>query len=121
MQNTHHTFNQHANHHHLNNILNSNHFNSIKYGMNGINGHSPSELDIERLKLARSLSNGKELSDFGFRIQLGGLTTNYAHSETSEELNVDGNEESSQDAHSVSIFNQYNNITQKSNFKNVKL
>lgn len=102
MQNTHHTFSQHANHHHLNNILNSNHFNSIKYGINGINGHSPSELDIERLKLARTLSNGKELSDFGFRIQLGGLTTNYAHSETSEELNVDGNEESSQDAHSVS-------------------
>lgn len=67
--------------------------------------NSQSDLDIERIKLARTLSNGKELSDFGFRIQLGGLSTNYAHSDThsdSEELNVDGNEDSSQDGNSVS-------------------
>ncbi|KAL9694874.1 hypothetical protein quinque_014159 [Culex quinquefasciatus] len=67
---------------------------------------SPSDLDIERFKIARSMSgngiNGvsaaKELSDFGFRIQLGGLSANYARSDTSEELIVDGNEDSSQDA-----------------------
>ncbi|XP_062539772.1 homeobox protein slou [Armigeres subalbatus] len=59
---------------------------------------SPPDLEIERFKIARSISNGKELSDFGFRIQLGGLSANYAHSDTSEELIVDGNEDSSQDA-----------------------
>ncbi len=99
---------QHAfsNHQHLN-ILNQNSFSSLKYGINNNsnnnnNNNDSSDLDIERIKFARSLTNGKELSDFGFRIQLGGLTTNYAHSETSEELNVDGNEDSSQDGHSVS-------------------
>lgn len=69
------------------------------------NNNNNNELDIERIKLARTLANSKELSDFGFRIQLGGLTTNYAHSEMhsdSEELNVDGNEDSSQDENSVS-------------------
>lgn len=69
------------------------------------NNSNPNDLDIERIKLARTLSNGKELSDFGFRIQLGGLSTTYAHSDThsdSEELNVDGNEDSSQDGNSVS-------------------
>lgn len=64
---------------------------------------SPPDLEIERFKIARSISNCKELSDFGFRIQLGGLSTNYARSDTSEELIVDGNEDSSQDAASVSI------------------
>jgi hypothetical protein len=105
--------------HHLNILSHSNHLNNLKYGLMptvggnvGLtmqnannNNNSQSELDIERIKLARTLSNGKELSDFGFRIQLGGLTTNYAHSEThsdSEELNVDGNEDSSQDGNSVS-------------------
>lgn len=53
---------------------------------------NPNELaDLERFK--RTMVNGKELSDFGFRIQLGGLNTNYARSETSEELNVDGNDD----------------------------
>lgn len=64
---------------------------------------NPTELDIERFKLARSMTNGKELSDFGFRIQLGGLQPNYARSDTSEELVVDGNDEAlSQDAATVS-------------------
>lgn len=104
--------------HHLNILSHSNHLNNLKYGLmptvggsvgltmqSANNNNSQSELDIERIKLARTLSNGKELSDFGFRIQLGGLTTNYAHSDThsdSEELNVDGNEDSSQDGNSVS-------------------
>lgn len=104
-----------TNHHHLNILSHSNHLNNLKYGLiptvggNGgltmQNGNGQSDLDIERIKLARTLSNGKELSDFGFRIQLGGLSTNYAHSDThsdSEELNVDGNEDSSQDGNSVS-------------------
>lgn len=102
--------------HHLNILNHSNHLNNLKYGLMPTVGgnvglamqnsnNSSNELDIERIKLARTLSNGKELSDFGFRIQLGGLSTNYAHSDThsdSEELNVDGNEDSSQDGNSVS-------------------
>lgn len=115
-------FNQLSQHqHHMNILSHGNHF---KYGLmpsvvggfpslqssaaaNNNNGSatSPSELDFERIKLARTLSNGKELSDFGFRIQLGGLSANYSNSEThsdSEELNVDGNEDSSHDGNSVS-------------------
>lgn len=99
--------------HHLHILSHNGHLNNLKYAgllptvvpCNNNNNNAPSELDIERIKLARTLSNGKELSDFGFRIQLGGLTTNYAHSEThsdSEELNVDGNEDSSQGENSVS-------------------
>lgn len=102
--------------HHLNILSHSNHLNNLKYGLMPTVGgnvglamqsanNNNSELDLERIKLARTLSNGKELSDFGFRIQLGGLTTNYAQSDThsdSEELNVDGNEDSSQDGNSVS-------------------
>jgi hypothetical protein len=65
---------------------------------------TPGESELERIKLARTMANGKELSDFGFRIQLGGLSTNYARSDTSEELIVDGNEDSSQDGTSVSWF-----------------
>jgi hypothetical protein len=103
---------------HLNILGHGNHLNNFKYGimpsvvsgfsaLQNVNNTSPSDLGFERIKLARTLSNGKELSDFGFRIQLGGLTTNYANSEThsdSEELNVDGNEDSSQDGNSVSLF-----------------
>jgi hypothetical protein len=102
-----------TNHHHLNIQNHSNHLNNLKYSLMpsaGGNGN-PSDLDIERIKLARTLSNGKELSDFGFRIQLGGLSTSYAHSEThsdSEELNVDGNEDSSQDGNSVSCVIEFN-------------
>lgn len=59
------------------------------------------EFDLERFKFARAMSNGKDLSDFGFRIQLGVLQSNYARSDTSEELNVDGNDDSSQDGNSV--------------------
>lgn len=99
--------------HHLHILSHNGHLNNLKYAgllptvvpCNNNNNNAPSELDIERIKLARTLSNGKELSDFGFRIQLGGLTTSYAHSEThsdSEELNVDGNEDSSQGENSVS-------------------
>lgn len=110
-----------ANHHphHLNILNHNNHLNNLKYGLMpsvggnvglamqnaSSNNSNPSDLDIERIKMARTLSNGKELSDFGFRIQLGGLSTNYSHSDThsdSEELNVDGNEDSSQDGNSVS-------------------
>ena len=73
---------------------------------NNNNNINTSELDIERIKLARTLSNGKELSDFGFRIQLGGLSAHFSENSElqsdSEELNVDGNEESSQDENSVS-------------------
>lgn len=101
---------------HLNILGQGNHLNSFKYGimpsvvsgfsaLQNANNTSPSELGFERIKLARTLTNGKELSDFGFRIQLGGLTANYPNSEThsdSEELNVDGNEDSSQDGNSVS-------------------
>jgi hypothetical protein len=110
--------------HHLNILSHNNHMNNLKFGLlpsamanggggggsggahnNSNNNNNVNELDIERIKLARTLSNGKDLSDFGFRIQLGGLTSNYEHSEThsdSEELNVDGNEDSSQDENSVS-------------------
>ncbi|XP_055907829.1 homeobox protein slou [Eupeodes corollae] len=76
------------------------------------------DLDVERIKLAAatvaaartaaiSAANERDLSDYGFRIQLGGLSAAaaaaaavssqnkmYARSETSEELNVDGNEDS---------------------------
>lgn len=63
---------------------------------------NPNSIDLERIKLFSNKS--KELTDFGFRIQLGGLSaSNYARSDTSEELNVDGNEDSSQDGKSVSI------------------
>lgn len=56
--------------------------------------------------------SGRDLSDYGFRIQLGGLAAaaaaaaatsrqiaaaTYARSDTSEELNVDGNDEDSND------------------------
>lgn len=47
------------------------------------------DMDIERLKLARCMTNGKEFTDFGFRIQLGEFHSDYAHSDTSEELVVD--------------------------------
>lgn len=107
LNNHHHAFSNHHHHHqHHLNILSHSHFNNLKYGLmaNGGGGslNNNNELDIERIKLARTMSNGKELSDFGFRIQIGGLTSNYAHSEISEELDVDGNEDSSQDGHSVS-------------------
>lgn len=78
-------------------------------------GPNTNDLDIERIKLAtaaaaaaRTMANGRpELSDYGFRIQLGGLpATNYARSDTSEELIVDGNDDeedsNSQEAPSVS-------------------
>lgn len=65
----------------------------------------PTDFDVEqRLKFARAaaiVNNGKELSEFGFRIQLSSLQSNYARSDTSEELNVDGNDDSSQDGNSV--------------------
>lgn len=74
---------------------------------------------MERMKLARSISNAnagtKELSDFGFRIQLGGLqqlsgggaqaavgagrrNSCSGHSDSSEELVVDGNDDEDEDA-----------------------
>lgn len=83
-------------------------------------------VDLERFKLAAAAAaaarsamttNGRDLSDYGFRIQLGGLTaaaaainsqgkSSYVRSETSEELNVDGNEDSDSgenDAPAVSV------------------
>lgn len=89
-----------SNPHHINNQLAYHQF-PIKYPTN------PVDMDIERLKLARSMTNGKELSDFGFRIQLGGFQSNYAHSDTSEELVVDENNDMSsqeQDPTTVSEF-----------------
>lgn len=81
-----------------NHVNHQNHQLPIKYPLN------PCDLDLDRLKLARTLTNGKELSDFGFRIQLGGLAANYARSDTSEELVVDGNDDScSQDTATVSL------------------
>lgn len=75
-----------------------------QFGLKYLAGH-PDIMDIERFRLARAaISNGKDLSDFGFRIQLSGLQTNYARSDTSEELNVDGDGDSSQDGNSVSFF-----------------
>lgn len=65
----------------------------------------PSDINIDRIKFKRSsMANGNELTDFGFRIhQLGGFTSNYPHSESSEELNVDGNDDScSQETSTVS-------------------
>lgn len=50
---------------------------------------NPLDMDIERLKLARHVTNGKEFTDFGFRIQLGEFHSDYAQSDTSEELVVD--------------------------------
>lgn len=47
------------------------------------------DMDIERLKLDRCMTNGKEFTDFGFRIQLGEFHSDYAQSDTSEELVVD--------------------------------
>ncbi|CRL06385.1 CLUMA_CG018950, isoform A [Clunio marinus] len=114
--NSHHSAFSNHHSHHLNVLSHSNHLNNFKYGliptvggnvgltMTNNNNNNPSDLDIERIKLARTLTNGKELSDFGFRIQLGGLSTGYSHSDThsdSEELNVDGNEDSSHDGNST--------------------
>uniref|UniRef100_A0A1B0FMB4 Uncharacterized protein n=1 Tax=Glossina morsitans morsitans TaxID=37546 RepID=A0A1B0FMB4_GLOMM len=89
--------------------------------------HQQPDMNLEKFKLvaqaqaavARSsavaLTNSSvrpDLSDYGFRIQLGGLAAaaaaaaatsrqiaaaNYARSDTSEELNVDGNDEDSHD------------------------
>ncbi|XP_055850747.1 homeobox protein slou [Episyrphus balteatus] len=82
------------------------------------NTGAANDLDMERIKLAAatvaaartaaiSAANERDLSDYGFRIQLGGLSAAaaaaaavagqnkmYTRSETSEELNVDGNEDS---------------------------
>uniref|UniRef100_A0A336KSY1 CSON014504 protein n=1 Tax=Culicoides sonorensis TaxID=179676 RepID=A0A336KSY1_CULSO len=72
-----------------------------QFGLKYLAGH-PDIMDIERFRLARAaMSNGKDLTDFGFRIQLGGLPANYARSDTSEELNVDGDGDSSQDGNST--------------------
>lgn len=62
------------------------------------------ELEVDQIKLARTMLN-TDISDFGFRIQLGGLHSNYARSDTSEELVVDGNDDmESQDGATVSQF-----------------
>lgn len=70
----------------------------LKYPMAALttNNNPVTEMDIERLKLVRNMAtaNGRDLNDCGFRIQFGGLATNYAHSDTSEELVVDENNES---------------------------
>lgn len=84
-------------HHHIHPIQPHPHF-PIKYP----NLVHPSELELERFKLARSMATGKDLSDFGFRIQLGGLASNYARSDTSEELVVDGNDDDEVSSQSTS-------------------
>lgn len=84
-----------ANLHHSNpvNIVNSSVAAATAVKYSALNSNELA--DLERFKLARTMANGKELSDFGFRIQLGGLNTNYAKSDTSEELVVDGNDDAS--------------------------
>ncbi|SPP80680.1 homeobox protein slou [Drosophila guanche] len=112
----------------------------LSSGPHPVSPLSASDMDLERIKLvaavaarsnqapapstsaaaataSSSTSNsvspaGRDLSDYGFRIQLGGLAAaaaaaaatsrqiaaaNYARSDTSEELNVDGNDEDSND------------------------
>lgn len=87
---------------HQNNPLSFHHPFPIKYPMSTtptILPHGVTDvMDIERFKLARSMTNGRDLTDFGFRIQLGAFQTNYAHSDTSEELVVDENNELSSSA-----------------------
>lgn len=87
---------------HQNNQLNFHHPFPIKYPMSTTPTMLPHAvndvMDIERFKLARSMTNGRDLSDFGFRIQLGAFQSNYAHSDTSEELVVDENNELSSSA-----------------------
>lgn len=79
-----------------------------------------------------------DLSDYGFRIQLGGLAAaaaaaaatsrqiaaaNYARSDTSEELNVDGNDEDSNDgSHGTPMVSpqQCNDLFISSKTKNFK-
>lgn len=82
---------------HQNNQLNFHHPFPIKYPISTTPTMLPHAvadgMDIERFKLARSMTNGRDLSDFGFRIQLGAFQSNYAHSDTSEELVVDENNE----------------------------
>ncbi|GAB0098518.1 slou [Sergentomyia squamirostris] len=55
-------------------------------------GAQGGNLEINQIKLARSMLNN-DISDFGFRIQLSSLHNNYARSDTSEELVVDGNDD----------------------------
>ncbi|XP_059609948.1 homeobox protein slou [Phlebotomus argentipes] len=50
------------------------------------------EIEVDQIKLARTMLSS-DISDFGFRIQLGGLHSTYARSDTSEELVVDGNDD----------------------------
>ncbi|XP_016974945.1 homeobox protein slou isoform X2 [Drosophila rhopaloa] len=74
--------------------------------------HSVSNASTSASNTSSGSPNGRDLSDYGFRIQLGGLAAaaaaaaatsrqiaaaNYARSDTSEELNVDGNDEDSND------------------------
>lgn len=87
---------------HQNNQLNFHHPFPIKYPMATTPTMLPHAvtdvMDIDRFKLARSMTNGRDLTDFGFRIQLGAFQPNYAHSDTSEELVVDENNELSSSA-----------------------
>lgn len=76
--------------------VNPNHKNLVGGGGGGgchpfptIYANNSIDMDVERLKLARCMTNGKEFTDFGFRIQLGEFHSDYAHSDTSEELVVD--------------------------------
>lgn len=55
-------------------------------------------MDFERIKLARSMTNGRDLSELDFHRVLNAFPPNYAHSDTSEELVVDENNELSRSA-----------------------
>lgn len=91
--------------HQINNLnqLNFHHPFPVKHSIPTIGINNNADVDIERFKLARNITNGRDLSDFGFRIQLSGLQTNYAHSDTSEELVVDENNESTQETTATTV------------------
>lgn len=87
----------------LHQINNFNFQHPLKYSSSSIGANNNADVDVERFKLARNITNGRDLSDFGFRIQLSGLNTNYAHSDTSEELVVDENNESTQETTATTV------------------
>lgn len=55
-------------------------------------------MDFERIKLARSMTNGRDLSELDLHRVFNAFPPNYAHSDTSEELVVDENNDLSRSA-----------------------
>lgn len=86
------------------NLHHSNHLGLHQNAATKFAAGSPSDItELERFKLARTMTNGKDLSDFGFRIQLSALNSNYARSDTSEELVVDGNDDMSSQSGAATV------------------